>query len=75
MKPPYATGSVPSLPGHAIVPIAFTVESPPAPVSPEFIGSRNCTNGVHCQESAGTGPVNLKVVSNECCLGKSPWTN
>ena len=31
-------------------------------VSPEFIGSRYC----HCQESAGTGPVNLKVVPNEC---------
>ena len=26
------------------------------------------TNGVHCRESAGTGPVNLKVVPNECCL-------
>ena len=26
------------------------------------------TNGVHCQEPAGTGPVNLKVVPNECCL-------
>ena len=25
------------------------------------------TDDVHCQESAGTGPVNLKVVSNECC--------
>ena len=23
-------------------------------------------------ESAGTGPVNLKVVPNECCLGRSP---
>ena len=33
------------------------------------------TNGVHCRESAGTGPVNLKVVPNECCLGRSPWTN
>ncbi|CAN0478556.1 unnamed protein product [Ascophyllum nodosum] len=33
------------------------------------------TNGVHCPESAGTGPVNLKVVPNECCLGRSPWTN
>ena len=29
------------------------------------------TNGVHCRESAGTGPVNLKVVPNECCLGRS----
>ena len=32
-------------------------------------------DGVHCRESTGTGPVNLKVVSNECCLGRSPWTN
>ena len=32
-------------------------------------------DGVHCQESAGTGPVNLKVVPNGCCLGRSPWTN
>ncbi|CAN0279294.1 unnamed protein product, partial [Ascophyllum nodosum] len=29
------------------------------------------TNGVHCREYAGTGPVKLKV----CCLGRSPWTN
>ena len=29
------------------------------------------TNGVHCRESAGTGPVNLKVVPNECYLGRS----
>ena len=27
------------------------------------------TDGVHCRESAGTGPVNLEVVPNECCLG------
>ena len=32
------------------------------------------TDGVHCRESAGTGPVNLKVVPNdECCLGRSPF--
>ena len=30
------------------------------------------TDGVHCGKSAGTGPVNLKVVPNECCLGRSP---
>ena len=29
------------------------------------------TDGVYCRESAGTGPVNLKVVPNECCLGRS----
>ena len=33
------------------------------------------TDGVHCREFAGTGPVNLNVVSNGCCLGRSPWTN
>ena len=33
------------------------------------------THGVNYQESAGTGPVNLKVVPNGCCLGRSPWTN
>ena len=33
------------------------------------------TDGVHCRESAGTGPVNLEVVPNECCLSWSPWTN
>ena len=33
------------------------------------------TDGVHCRESAGTGPVNLKVIPNECCLSRSPWTN
>ena len=25
------------------------------------------TDGVHCRESAGTGPVTLKVVPNGCC--------
>ena len=29
------------------------------------------TGGVHCRESAGTGPVSLKVVLNECRLGRS----
>ena len=33
------------------------------------------TDGVHCRESAGTGPVNLNVVPNGCCLGRSPWSN
>ena len=32
------------------------------------------TDGVHCREPAGTRPVNLKVVPNGRCLGKSPWT-
>ena len=30
------------------------------------------TDGIHCPESAGTGPVVLKVVPNGCCLGRSP---
>ena len=33
------------------------------------------TDGVHCREFADTGQVNLKVVPNEACLGRSPWTN
>ena len=33
------------------------------------------TDGVHCRESAGTGLIKLKVVPNECCLDRSPWTN
>ena len=33
------------------------------------------TDGVYCRESASTGPVNLKIVPNECCLGRSSWTN
>ena len=30
------------------------------------------TDGVHCREFAGTGPVNLKVVPNGYRLGRSP---
>ena len=45
-------------------------------VSLEYIGSRNCVPmAFTARESAGTGPVNLEVVPNECCLGRSPWTN
>ena len=29
------------------------------------------TDGVHCRESADTGPVNLKVVPNECGLASA----
>ena len=33
------------------------------------------TDGVHCRESAGTEPVNLKVVPNGwAALARSPWT-
>ena len=30
------------------------------------------TDGVHCRESTGAGPVNLKVVPNGCCLSRLP---
>ena len=33
------------------------------------------TDGVHCRELAGTGPVNLKVVRNGCRLSRSSLTN
>ena len=33
------------------------------------------TDGVHCLESAGIGPVNLKIAPDECCLSRSTWTN
>ena len=79
LKPLYVIGSVPSLSGRSRV----------YRVGPEFIGSvpslsgqsrvyrvtQLRTDGVRCRESAGTGPVNLKVVPNGCCLGRSPWTN
>ena len=32
-------------------------------------------DGVHSLEAAGTGPVTLKALPNECGLGRSPWTN
>ena len=44
-------------------------------VSPEFIESRKCVPMAFTAKYAGTGPVSLKVVPNECCLGRSPWTN
>ena len=33
------------------------------------------TDSVHCRESAGTGPVNLKVVPKGRCLDRPPWTH
>ena len=44
-------------------------------IPPEFIGSRNCVPMAHTVESLPAQPVNLKVVPNECYLGRSPWTN
>ena len=48
---------------------------PPSGQSRVYRVTQLRTDGVHCRESAGTGPVNLKVVPNECCLGRSTWTN
>ena len=38
-------------------------------VTPEFIGARNCVPMAFTAESppAQTGPINLKVIPNECC--------
>ena len=55
---------------HLLIEIAIRHQ-----VSPECIGSRNCAPMAFTAESSGTGPVNLKVVPNGCCLGRSPWTN
>ena len=69
------------LPCHAAATIFFLNRHTPLGQVPSLSGqSPVCrvtqlrTDGVHCRESAGTGPANLKVVPNECCLGRSPWT-
>ena len=41
----------------------------PSGQSRVYRGTQLCTNSVYCRESAGTGPVNLQVIPNECCLG------
>ena len=65
-----------SLPSSAAASIYLFKTSIRHLLSPEFIGSRIfCTDGVHCLDFAGTGPVSLKVVPNECCLGRWAWTN
>ena len=55
LKPPFATGPVPSLSGHAI--------------------AYRLSDGVHCRESAGTGPVALKVVPVTGAAFASLWSN
>ena len=54
----------------------FIYFKPPCAIGsvPSLSGHKLRTDGVHCRESADTGPANLKVVSNGCCLGRSPWT-
>ena len=45
---------------------------------PYAIGSVPSVSGhatAYRWRSAGTGPGNLKVVPNECCLGMPPWTS
>ena len=56
--------------------IYFSLNSHPPSGQPRvYRVTQSRTDGVHCREFAGTGPVNLKVVPNECCLGRSPWAN
>ena len=56
---------------------AASIYKPPYAIGPSQVYrvTQLRTDGVHCRESAGTGPVNLKVVPNECCLSRSLWTN
>ena len=43
---------------------------PPSSQSRIYRVTQLRTDDVHCRESAGTGPVNLKVVPNTCCTNK-----
>ena len=62
-------------PSSATVSIYLKYRHTPSGQSRVYRVTQLRTDGVHCRESAGTGPVNLKVVPNECCLGRSPSTN
>ena len=42
---------------------------------PSLSGTKLRTDGVHYREPASAGPVNVKVVPNGCCLGRSQLTN
>ena len=68
LGPPYAIGSVPSLSGHATAYRWRSNRHTPSRQSRVYRVTQLRTDGGHCRESAGTGPVNLKVVPNECCL-------
>ena len=65
------------LPSSAAASIFYVKTAIRYRVSSEFIGSCTCVPMAFtaCRVSAGTRPARLKVVSNECCLGRSPWTN
>ena len=82
MKPPYAIGSVPSLSGHAI---AYRWRSLPrvrrhrackAQGSSERVLPWQITmDQLIFASLSHTHYWYEVVVSNECCLGRSPWTN
>ena len=46
-------------------PFIYLNRNMPSGQSRVFRVTQSRTDGVHCRESAGTGPVNLKVVLNE----------
>ena len=48
-------------------PFIYLIRHTPSGQSRVYRFTQLRTDGVHCRESAGTGPVNLKVVPNECC--------
>ena len=54
-------------------PLIYLNRRTPSGQSRVYRVTQSRTDGVHCRESAATGPVNLKVVLNGCCLGRSPW--
>ena len=57
------------------VPLFILNRHTPSGQSRVYRVSQLRTDGACCRESAGTGPVNLMVFPNECCLGRSLWTN
>ena len=55
-------------------PLSYSNRYTPSDQSRAYQATLLRTDGVYCREAACTGPVNLKVVPNGCCLGRSPWT-
>ena len=55
-------------------PLSYSNRYTPSGHSRAYQATLLRTDGVHCREAACTGPLNLKVVPNGCCLGRSPWT-
>ena len=52
-------------------PFLYLYRHTPSGQSRVYRVTQSRADGVHCRESAGTGPVVLKVVPNGCCLGRS----